>query len=81
MVLHVRDETTDELVRRLAQRRGISLTEAVREAVAEALATDERKASLWERTADIRAKVAAMPPTGFTADKAFFDSLSGQEDE
>jgi hypothetical protein len=36
---------------------------------------------LWERTADIRAKVAAMPPTGFTADKAFFDSLSGQEDE
>lgn len=80
MVLHVRDEIVDGLVRELARRRGISLTEAVREAVSEALASDDRKQSLWELTADIRARVASLPRTGLLADKVFYDSLSGQED-
>lgn len=79
MVLHVRDARTDALVRELAQKRGISLTEAVREAVEEALTREERKQSLWARTADLRAKVESHPLTGKPADKQFFDSLSGQE--
>lgn len=32
--------------------------------------------SLWSRTADLRAKLAAFPKTGLAADKEFFDSLS-----
>lgn len=79
MVLHVRDAKTDALVRELAQKRGISLTEAVREAVEEALVREERKQTLWARTADLRAKVESHPLTGKTVDKQFFDSLSGQE--
>ncbi|MBE0694601.1 MAG: type II toxin-antitoxin system VapB family antitoxin [Aquamicrobium sp.] len=81
MVLHVRDEKTDALVRALAHKRGISLTEAVREAVEEALARDEQRASLWDRTADLRAKLESYPLTGKSADKRFFDSLSGQGDD
>lgn len=81
MILHVRDEKTDALVRALASKRGISLTEAVREAVEEALARDEQGLSLWERTADLRERIESYPLTGNSADKRFFDSLSGQEDD
>jgi antitoxin VapB len=80
MAFHIRDRKTDELVRRLAESRRIGITEAVREATEEALKNDERKLSLWARTADIRAEIAAWPKTGLKADKAFFDSLTDGED-
>jgi antitoxin VapB len=75
MVLHVRDAKTDALVRELARRRGVSITEAVREAVEDALSREEASMSLWERTADIRMRIANYPSTGETADKAFYDGL------
>lgn len=81
MIIHVRDAGTDELVRRLAQSRGISITEAIREAVEQALISDERsRMSLWDRTSDLRSRMEAYQLTGDKADKAFFDSLSGHED-
>ncbi len=80
MAFHVRDPKTDTIVRNLAQRRGIGITEAVREAAAEALEREDSKLSLWERTADIRARIASYPDTGLKADKAFFDEMWGQED-
>jgi antitoxin VapB len=75
MILHVRDEKTDELARELAGRRGISLTEAVREALETAVAQERARESLWQRTADLRAQVASFAATGETVDKAFYDSL------
>lgn len=81
MILHVRDEDTDRMVRELAQKRGISITEAIREAVEEALLAESAKASLWERTADLRARVKAFPATGESVDKRFYDSLSDEEDD
>jgi antitoxin VapB len=80
MAFHVRDPKTDALVRALAEKRGIGITEAIREAAEEALARDEATLSLWERTADIRARIASYPDTGLKADKAFFDDLWGQGD-
>jgi len=80
MAFHIRDPRTDETVRELARRRGIGITEAVREAAEEALDRDAKKLSLWERTADIRAEIASWPKTGLKADKAFFDSLSDEQD-
>lgn len=61
--------------------RGISVGEAVHRAVEAALADEQKRPSLWDRTADLRAKVQAFPLTGEVADKRFFDSLSGQEDD
>ena len=81
MAFHVRDPETDTLVRKLAEKRGIGLTEAIRQAVANELERDEKELSLWERTADLRARVASWPDTGKKADKAFFDDLWGQGDD
>jgi antitoxin VapB len=81
MILHLRDEETDRLARELAGRRGISLTEAVREALEVAVAKERSGESLWMRTADLRALVESYPLTGDVADKAFFDSLYDEDDD
>ena len=81
MAFHIRDPRTDATVRKLAARRGIGITEAVREAAEEALERDQSKLSLWERTADLRAEIASWPRTGKKADKAFFDEMWGQGDD
>lgn len=81
MAFHVRDRETDALVRELAKRKGVGITEAVREAAKNELEREEQKRSLWERTEDIRARIASYPDTGLKADKAFFDELWGQEND
>ena len=80
MAFHVRDPKTDALVRRLAKRKGVGITEAIREAAEHELAREEEKLSLWERTAHIRARIASYPKTGLEADKAFYDALSGEDE-
>jgi antitoxin VapB len=80
MAFHVRDPETDALVRKLAKHKGVGITEAIREAARNELEREESKLSLWERTAYIRAEIASWPRTGLKADKAFFDSLSDEED-
>lgn len=78
MAFHVRDKETDTLVRELARKRGVGLTEAVRQAVRSELGrkADEvaRKLAAMKAISD---EVASWPRTGFKADKAFFDDLSG----
>ncbi len=69
------------LVRKLAETRRVGITAAIRDAVREALARQRSGKSLWEETADIRALLASYPKTGLTADKAFFDELSGHDGE
>lgn len=88
MAIHVRDPETDALVRELARRRGIGITEAIREAVDEALKSeragkteDERGASLRERLKPLLDKVDALPRTGLAADKQFYDELWGQGED
>lgn len=80
MALNLRNRETENLVREYARRRGLGLTEAVHEAVREGLAREDTRASLWERTADLRERLSSYPLTGEAADKRFFDSLSGQDD-
>ena len=85
MAFHIRDPETDRIVRDLASKTGATLTDAVREAAAEKLARVDRtleradKRSLREQVRDIQERVAARGKTGLKADKAFFDSLSGDE--
>lgn len=85
MAFHIRDPETDRIVRDLAARTGATLTDAVREAVAEKLARVERmqeragQQPLREQIREIQDRVAARGKTGLKADKAFFDWLSGDE--
>jgi len=78
MAFHVRDPETDRLVRRLAQEEGVGLTEAVKTAVREKLAARDKAAPLEERVRAIQDELARYPKTGLAADKAFYDSLSGE---
>jgi antitoxin VapB len=75
----VRDPETDRLVRELARRRGVGLTEAVKLAVGAEL---QRSASadFMDKVRALQDRIAKRGNTGLVADKAFFDDLSGQGD-
>ncbi len=78
MPFHVRDEETDTLVRELARREGVGLTEAVRLAVKDKLdRKDEAAAVKLAAMKALSDEIARLPETGLKADKAFFDELSG----
>jgi antitoxin VapB len=77
MAFHIRDEETDTLVRELARRKGVGLTEAVKLAVRNQLNTEKPEESLHEKLKKIADSIAEYPKTGRKADKAFFDDLSG----
>ena len=79
--MHIRDPETDRLARELARLQGSGITEAVRSALEEKLCSERKKLPLLERIKDITDEIAAAPNTGLKADKAFYDWLSGEEDE
>jgi len=76
MAFHIRDPETDARVRQLARERGCGLTEAVKLAVDNELHRGEAE-SVRARIAEIQREIAAWPRTGKSADKAFFDEMSG----
>jgi len=80
MAFHVRDQQTDAMVRELARKRQIGLTDAIRIAVGAELRRDVEATPLLERIRAIRAEVSRRNRTGLKADKAFFDELSGDDD-
>ena len=74
MGIFIKDPATDRAVRKLAKRRGVTLTEAIRTAVLKDLAGDlsgDEDAELKR----LQEKFASYPSTGLKADKAFYDSL------
>lgn len=78
MAFHIRDERADRAVRKLAAKRNLSITDAVRLAVENELSRDEAgDAAFLERIREIQRQAAAYPRTGLSADKAFYDELSG----
>jgi antitoxin VapB len=88
VAFHVRDEETDAAVRRLAKRKGKTLTATIREAC-EHEYEREYGGDNAERRDDefmdaVRAAQAAFKaisrPGGLPADKAFYDELSGEDE-
>lgn len=78
MAFHVRDQTTDTLVRELALKRGVGLGEAVKLAVeADLERLKQEKAERLRRVIAVTDEIDSWPRTGLKADKAFFDDLSG----
>jgi antitoxin VapB len=79
MAFHIRDPETDALVRELAEKAHVGITEAVKLAASEALAA--RQKAREQKLAKMRAIVAEVdswPRTGLKADKTFFDSLNDE---
>ncbi len=79
MALYIRDQRAATLARRLAKRRGITMTRAVVEALEDALAREERP--LAERLADIAREAERLGDRkrGRAVTKQEIDELWGNE--
>ena len=78
MPLNIRSEAVNELAERLAARKRINKTEAVRMALENELRRLDQATPLRERLRPLQDRVLSRPPTGLEADKAFYDELSGE---
>jgi antitoxin VapB len=78
MPLYIKDNTTADLVTQLAKLRGLTKQDAVRLAVQAELDRAHKAIPLRARVQALRAAHPLPPPTGKTADKDFFDELSGK---
>ncbi|HEY3778796.1 MAG TPA: type II toxin-antitoxin system VapB family antitoxin [Rhizomicrobium sp.] len=76
MPLNIRNEAVNDLAEKLAERRRMNKTEAVKLALENDLRRLEEAIPLRERLRPIQKRVLARPATGHQADKAFYDALS-----
>jgi len=77
MPLYIKDDTTAELVTRLARLRGLSKQGAVKFAVEAALNRSAGQIPIKDRLRKLWAENPMPTRTGKRANKAFFDDLSG----
>jgi antitoxin VapB len=78
MAFHIRDEATDNAVRRLAKLKRKTLTATIREAVEHEYERVRSEIPLIERLKPIQEELRSLSkPGGLPADKAFYDELSG----
>ncbi|WP_159719077.1 type II toxin-antitoxin system VapB family antitoxin [Geminicoccus flavidas] len=77
MALNIRREEVNQLAEKLAARKGINKTEAVKLALENELRRLDQAVPLRERLRPIQERVMARPATGLMADKKFYDELSG----
>ncbi len=87
MALNIKDRETEEAVRLLARRRGLSLTEAVRQAVRSELDKDElSEEEKARRVAEAMARMEALDrkygikPTGRSMTKQEMDDIIGYDE-
>jgi antitoxin VapB len=78
MPLFIKDDVAAALVAELASRRGVSKSEAVRQAVKAELEREKKVEPLHQRLERFWAENPMPPRTGIEADKAFFDELWGE---
>lgn len=82
MSIYIKDPATDKAVRELARLRGVSLTEAIREAVEQKIGEEraQQDQDFLKKIHELQVRLASYPPSGNKVDKAFYDWLSGEED-
>ena len=76
MPLNIRSEVVNQLAEALARRMRMTKTEAVKLALENELQRQDQRVPLKERIRPIQDRIRKRPPTGFDADKAFYDDLS-----
>jgi antitoxin VapB len=79
MPLNIRNDDVNRLAERLALRKGISKTDAVKLALQNELRRLDDAIPLRERLRPLQERILARPKTGLEADKAFYDELSGSQ--
>jgi antitoxin VapB len=76
MPLNIRSEIVNQLARKLAARKHLNKTEAVKVALENELRRLDEARPLRERLRPLQNRILARPATGLEADKAFYDELS-----
>jgi antitoxin VapB len=76
MPLNIRNETVNQLAKKLAIRKHITKTDAVRMALENELRRLDEARPLRERLRPLQERVLARPATGLEADKAFYDEVN-----
>ena len=77
MPLNIRNDEVNRLAETLADRVRVTKTEAVKLALQNELRRLDEALPLRVRLRPLRQRVMSRPPTGYEADKEFFDELSG----
>ena len=77
MALNIRNEVVNHLAEKLAARKQINKTDAVRIALENELRRLDEAVPLRDRLRPLQQRVLSRPATGLEADKAFYDELSG----
>jgi antitoxin VapB len=77
MPLNIRSETVNQLAERLAARKRVNKTDAVRIALENELRRLDQAVALRDRLRPLQQRVLSRPATGLEADKAFYDEFSG----
>lgn len=78
MPLNIRNEAVNQLAGKLAARKHMTKTDAVRAALENELRRLDEAVPLKERLRPLQDRVLSRPATGLPADKAFYDELSGE---
>ena len=78
MPLNIRSEEVNRLAEKLAARLRSNKTEAVRRALENELQRLDEAVPLKARLRPIQDRIQRRPVTGQTADKDFYDELSGE---
>lgn len=77
MALNIRNEAVNQLAGKLAARKHVNKTDAVKLALENELRRLEEALPLRERLRPLQQRVLARPATGRKADKEFYDKVSG----
>ena len=77
MPLNIRNEEVNLLAQKLATRKHMNKTDAVKLALENELRRLDEAVPLRERIRPIQQRVMARPVTGLAADKAFYYELNG----
>jgi antitoxin VapB len=77
MPLNIRNEAVNELAEKLAARKRMNKTDAVRIALENELRRLDEAVPLRDRLRPLQERVLSRPATGLEADKEFYDELSG----
>ena len=81
MTLNIRNEVVNQLAKKLAARKHLNKSDAVKLALENELRRIDEALPLRERFRPLQNRILARPATGLMADKAFYDELSGYADE
>jgi antitoxin VapB len=79
MPLNIRSEEVNKLAKKLAARKHVNKTEAVKIALQNELRRMDEELPLRERLRPIQERILSRPASGLEADKAFYDELSGDD--